>query len=116
MLVPEAVVFQVPERCPQCRASGVISVEHTLKRRTVLLEWACRACAHRWPVVSTDRLPARPKPERKQEPRRHEATGLVCVSCRKAVAVIEEHAPLLLMTCPDCGHCWTTDEPNTAVH
>jgi ribosomal protein L44E len=116
VLVADAVVFQVPEHCPQCRASGLISVEHTLKRRLVLLDWACRACAHRWPVVGDDRLLMRPKPDRRQDPTRYGVTGLVCPSCRKPVAVIDEHtAQTMVMTCPECGHRWTTDEPDTPV-
>jgi DNA-directed RNA polymerase subunit RPC12/RpoP len=90
----------------------VISVEYTMKRGTVQLDWACRQCAHRWPVVESDRILTRPKPDPKPGPTGPTITGLVCPSCRKPVAVIEdETVSALLMTCPECGHRWTADEP-----
>lgn len=44
-------------------------------------------------------------------------TGLVCPACRQRVAVIEDDTPpVIVMSCPACGHRWSADEPGTQRH
>jgi DNA-directed RNA polymerase subunit RPC12/RpoP len=41
-------------------------------------------------------------------------TGLVCPSCTRPVAHIEKRTERTLMfVCPECGHRWSADEPET---
>jgi len=44
-------------------------------------------------------------------------TGLVCPSCRQSVAVIEDATPpVIVLSCPACGHRWSGEEPGTKKH
>jgi hypothetical protein len=43
--------------------------------------------------------------------------GLRCPSCREARTVIDSNVPpVIVMSCPACGHRWTAAKPGTKPH
>lgn len=52
-----------------------------------------------------------------EPPKPAKYTGLRGPSCRKDVAVIDDTTPpVVVMSCPACGHRWQSVEPGTKKH
>jgi hypothetical protein len=45
------LALRLPERCRFCNAVGSVSLEQTIKGKSVVLTWCCQRCDQEWPVT-----------------------------------------------------------------